>query len=130
MWFILRAQVSLLLRSNQDLKVLGLSAIPVRYNDKRNLLSLIWLAEALGENGNKLKKTVEAVMAFNSMPERCEAFRRAIPIDRIKELVDNPKGWRIDLALKTYIDFSDEQKGCKVGEESPKQTNVDSPTLF
>ena len=71
-------------------------------------MSLIWLAEALGENGHKLKKTVEAVMAFNSMPERCEAFRRAVPIDRIKELVDNPKGWRIDPVLKTYIDYSND----------------------
>ena len=37
---------------------------------------------------------------------------------------------RSQKVVQTYIDFSDEQKGCKVGEESPKQTDVDSPTLF
>lgn len=39
MWFILRAQASLLLRSNQDLKVLGLSATPVRYLDNQRDMS-------------------------------------------------------------------------------------------
>ncbi len=37
---------------------------------------------------------------------------------------------RSQKVVQTHIDFSDEQKGCKVGEESPKQTDVDSPTLF
>ena len=57
---------------------------------------LLWMAEALGEKRTALKKAVDTAMAFNTMPERCEAYRKAIPFDRIKALVDNPQGWRID----------------------------------
>ena len=46
-------------------------------------------------------------------------------------------GWgryRINLrsqkVIQAYIDFSGEQNECKSGEESSKQTGVDSPTLF
>lgn len=66
------------------------------YNEKLNLLCLLWMAEALGEKWTALKKAVDTAMAFNTMPERCEAYRKAIPFDRIKALVDNPQGWRID----------------------------------
>ena len=66
------------------------------YNEKRNLLCLLWLAEALGETQGTLKKAIDTAMACNTMPERCEAFRKIIPFDRIKALVEKPKRWRID----------------------------------
>ncbi|MDO4990808.1 MAG: ASCH domain-containing protein [Eubacteriales bacterium] len=71
------------------------------YNEKQNLLCLLWLAEALGEGQNILIKAIENAMAYNTMPERCEAFRLVIPFNRIKELVDNIGGWRIDPAMKS-----------------------------
>ena len=66
------------------------------YNEKQNLLCLLWLAEALGEKRAALKKAIDAAMAYNTMPERCEAYRKVIPFDRIKALVDNAQGESID----------------------------------
>jgi len=66
------------------------------YNEKRNLLCLLWLAEALGEKRDALKKALDTALACNTMPERCEGFRKTIPFDRIKALVDEPQGWRIE----------------------------------
>lgn len=37
---------------------------------------------------------------------------------------------RSQKVIQAYIDFSGEQNECKSGEESSKQTDVDSPTLF
>ena len=66
------------------------------YNEKLNLLCLLWLAEALGEKHATLKKAIDAAMAYHTMPERCEAYRKVIPFDRIKALVDNSQGESID----------------------------------
>ena len=66
------------------------------YNEKLNLLSLLWLTEALGERQATLKQAVDTAMVCNTMPERCDAYRKIIPFDRIKALVENPQGWRID----------------------------------
>ena len=66
------------------------------YNEKRNLLCLLWLAEALGETQVTLKKAIETAMVCNTMPERCEAYRKVIPFDRIKSLTEEPQGWRVD----------------------------------
>ena len=66
------------------------------YDGKPNLLCLLWLAEALGEKHNTLKKAIDTALACKTMPERCEAFRKAIPFERIKALVEEPGGWRID----------------------------------
>lgn len=60
------------------------------YNEKLNLLSLLWLAEALGESQITLKKAVDTAMACHTMPERCDAYRKVIPFDRIKALVEAP----------------------------------------
>lgn len=68
----------------------------VAYNEKLNLLCLLWLTEALGEKRAALKKAIDAAMAYNTTPERCEAYRKVIPFDRIKALVEKPQGWRID----------------------------------
>jgi hypothetical protein len=54
------------------------------------------MAEALGEKRAALKKAIDAAMAYNTMPERCEAYRKVIPFDRIKALVDNAQGESID----------------------------------
>jgi len=62
------------------------------YNEKLNLLCLLWLAEALGEKQAALKKAIDSAMAYNTMPERCEAYRKVIPFDRIKALVDSSQG--------------------------------------
>ena len=43
-----------------------------------NLLCLIWLTEALGENPDILKKAVDSALAYNTMPERCLAYRKCI----------------------------------------------------
>ena len=66
------------------------------YNEKLNLLCLLWLAEALGEKREALKKAIDTAMAYNTMPERCEAYRKVISFDRIKALVDNSQGESID----------------------------------
>ena len=66
------------------------------YDERRNLLSLLWLAEALGEGQAALKKAVDAAMARDTMPERCEAFRKVIPFERIKTLAEAPQGWCAD----------------------------------
>lgn len=76
------------------------------YDEKLNLLTLLWLAEALGEGQAALKKAVDAAMACPTMPERCEAFRKVIPFDRIKALADEPRGWRVDPAVKKGVDTS------------------------
>ena len=68
------------------------------YNEKRNLLSLLWLAEGLGEKQDTLKKAIETAMACHTMPERCDALRKVIPFERLKALVEEPQGWRIDPA--------------------------------
>ena len=65
------------------------------YNEKLNLLCLLWLAEALGEKQETLKKAIDTAMTRNTMPERCEAYRKVIPFDRIKALVEKPQGWHI-----------------------------------
>ena len=70
------------------------------YNEKQNLLSLLWLAEALGEREDTLKTAIDTAMACHTIPERCEAFRKVIPFDRIIALVDEPHGWLIDSAIK------------------------------
>ena len=69
------------------------------YNEKLNLLSLLWLAEVLGENQDLLKKAVDTAMAFHTMPERCDAFRKAIPFERIIALVNEPSGWLVDQTI-------------------------------
>ena len=56
------------------------------YNEKQNLLCLLWLAEALGESQEILKKAIDSAMRSNTMPERCEAYRKVIPFDRIRTL--------------------------------------------
>ena len=66
------------------------------YDGKMNLLRLLWLAEALGENDDSLKKAIKAALTFNTMPERCAAYRKAIPFDRIIALVKNKRGWLIN----------------------------------
>ena len=70
------------------------------YDEKMNLLCLLWLAEALGEKGNALKKAIDAALSFNTMPERCAVYRKVIPFDRIKALIEEPGGWHIDPAEK------------------------------
>lgn len=72
----------------QDLDNRGKASSREAYGEKRNLLALLWLAEALGERPAALKKAMSAAMAENSMLQRCEAFRKAIPFDRIKALID------------------------------------------
>ena len=62
------------------------------YNEKPNLLCLLWLAEALGEKPDTLKEALVAALACSTMPERCEALRKVIPFDRIMELVEEQKG--------------------------------------
>lgn len=66
------------------------------YDEKNNLLCLLWLAEALGERQDILKKAIDTALTSNTMPERCKAYRRVIPFDRIKALVDNSQGGSID----------------------------------
>ena len=66
------------------------------YSEKNNLLCLLWLAEALGERQETLEKAIDTAMACNTMPERCEAYRKVISFDRIKALVEEPQGWHID----------------------------------
>lgn len=50
---------------------------------------LIWLTEALGENLDVLKKAVDSALAYNTMPERCHAYRKNIPFDRIVALAND-----------------------------------------
>ncbi|MBQ3424932.1 MAG: ASCH domain-containing protein [Clostridia bacterium] len=65
------------------------------YEAKSNLLCLLWLAEALGEENARLKAAVRSALEVNTMPQRCEAFRKAIPFDRIVALTRAPEGWRL-----------------------------------
>ncbi len=66
------------------------------YNEKQNLLCLLWLAEVLGEKANTLRNAIDVALACRTMPERCEAFRMLIPFDRIIALVENPQEWLLD----------------------------------
>lgn len=54
------------------------------------------MAEALGEKRAALEKAIDAAMGFNTMPERCEAYRKVIPFDRIKALVDSTQGGSVN----------------------------------
>ena len=61
----------------------------VAYDEKMNLLCLLWLTEALGENPDVLKKAVDSALAYNTMPEQCQAYRKCIPFDRIVALAND-----------------------------------------
>jgi len=69
----------------------------VAYNEKQNLLCLLWLAESLGEKRSALEKAIDAALVYNTMPERCAAYRESIPFERIKELVEDQHGWQVNL---------------------------------
>ena len=65
------------------------------YDEKLNLLCLLWMAEALGEERSALQKAMDAALKSDTMPQRCEAYRKAIPFERIKALAENLQGWNI-----------------------------------
>lgn len=73
------------------------------YNRLLNTGALIWIADALGEQEEALEAAVRQSEQQKDFRERCAVFREAVPWARIDELIRNPKGWRIDPALKGLI---------------------------
>lgn len=78
------------------------------YNRLLNPGALIWIADALGEDRAVIEKAVQATRAagVNDYRERCKAFRRVIGWDRIYELVTQPRGWRLDPAVKPLLSWA------------------------
>lgn len=72
------------------------------YNRMKNPGGLLWIAAALGEDERALREAAEAAS------EGCKAFRAVIPFDRIMELAEQPKKWRIDKTLLEYIEIDPE----------------------
>ena len=77
------------------------------YNRLLNPGALIWIVDALGEDSAVIEKAVQAAKAagVNDYRERCRAFRRLIPWDRVYELAANPAGWRIDPAIESLLSW-------------------------
>lgn len=60
------------------------------YNRFQCAAGLLWLAEALGENTDVLKKAVIAInQAGNRTASRCAAFRKVVPWTRLYELIQD-----------------------------------------
>lgn len=79
------------------------------YNHLLNTGALVWIADALGENPETVRRAVrESIKAERiNYRRRCTAFRAVIPWRRICELVENPHGWRFDPALSEFITWKD-----------------------
>lgn len=75
------------------------------YNKLMSAKAMLWIAEALGEQEETLRKAYQAAEDAQKINYRgrCTAFRSVIPWDRIDELLHDPKGWRLDPALKGII---------------------------
>ena len=68
------------------------------YNRFLNPGGLLWLAEVLGEREETLRLAVKEAAAAEKINyrNRCTAFRKVIPFERIMELLNYPQEWRID----------------------------------
>ena len=77
------------------------------YNRLLNAGALVWIADALGENPDVIKKAAEEAAKAEKINyrRRCSAFRAIIPFSRIIELYKQPAGWRYDKALLRLIGF-------------------------
>lgn len=80
------------------------------YNRFLNPGGLLWMAEALGEAPETLRKAVAAAVEAEeiSLRKRCTAFRRVIPFERILELYNKPQGWKYDKLILPYLRFDDD----------------------
>lgn len=94
------------------------------YNRLLNVGALVWIADALGEDAEKIKAAADAatIAEKENYRKRCGAFRDVIPFDRILELLENPKDWRLDADLIPYLSFNDDgypkiKKGKKTDVE-------------
>lgn len=90
------------------------------YDRLVNPFGLLWLVETLGEELNVLRASVESALASenDSAKKICNAFREVIPYERIKQLIDNPRGWHYDQSLEMFMEFKKRSglpviaKGC------------------
>lgn len=87
------------------------------YNRLLNPGAMLWIADALGEDFAILQQAAQAAIKAEKVNYRgrCSAFRSVIPWTRIYELVLNPKGWRIDPAVKPLLSW-------RGGWPAPKQS--------
>ena len=84
---------------------------------------LLWLAEVLGEKPEKLMEAMDAALTAGQdcVDDRCNAFRKVIPYERIVQLYDTPGGWRIDDELKGLITINKEDGTPYVTEGMDRQ---------
>lgn len=77
------------------------------YNRFLNPGGLLWLAEVLGEREDALRLAVDEAQKAEAVNyrNRCSAFRRVIPFDRIMELINYPEEWRIDDRIVPMLDY-------------------------
>lgn len=85
----------------------GNTSSAVMYNRFLNPGGLLWMAEALGETEETLRKAVSAAVEAEkeNYRKRCTAFRQVIPWSRIMELYENPHGWLYDKKMLPLIEF-------------------------
>ena len=90
------------------------------YNRFLNPGGLLWLAEALGEQENTLRKAAANAIEAEKYNYRfrCVAFRNVIPWDRIMELFMYCDKWRYDSELKKLIVFNTETRLPEIKADS------------
>ena len=78
------------------------------YNRLLNPGALIWIADSLGEDRAAIEKAAQAAAKAeeDDYRDRCKAFRRIIPWERIYQLLTQPQGWRIDPAVKPCLSWA------------------------
>ena len=88
-------------------RIQGNSSAKSTYNRLQTVPGLLWIAEALGEEPEALRKAFSKALLFEKANSqgRCAAFREVIPWERIAELIHNPGGWMIDPALAPYLKY-------------------------
>ena len=77
------------------------------YNRLLNPGAMLWIADALGEDFAILQQAAQAAIEAEKVNYRgrCLALRKVIPWRRIYELVTEPRGWRIDPAVKPLLSW-------------------------
>lgn len=90
----------------------------VTYDRFMNPYGLLWMAEAFGESEDRLRVAMEAALNEKNHRNRCNAFRRIIPFDRLLELFVEPGRWRYDVDVKPLLEFDGETNAPYVPEEN------------
>lgn len=77
------------------------------YNRLGNPYAILWLAETLGENPDTLRRIMDATLEADNgrFTNMSRAIRKAIPFERIVELLYFANKWLIDRSLLPYIKY-------------------------